>query len=150
MLQIKAQELDHLIGPQITSESSPENLKTVVTIPENLPLSDSEKLVLSKGLNFAPISKKTDQFSVKRDVEKFLRCVQLKAFFHDIEDDNISNKDTFETVQIRKSKWTPPGDQFVSLDFFIKKCQNDINKLKFNRNTKFSNLSSEEWSALKN
>ena len=151
MLQIKAQELDHLIGPQITSDSSPENLKTVVTIPENLPLSDSEKPVLSKGLNFVPISKKTDQFSVKRNVEKFLRCVQLKAFFHDIEDDsNISNRDTFETVQIRKSKWTPLGDQFASLDFFIKKCHHDINKLKFNRNTKFSNLSSEEWSALKN
>ena len=38
--QIKAQKLDQ-IGPQITSDSSPENLKSVVTIPENLPLSDS-------------------------------------------------------------------------------------------------------------
>ena len=46
-----------------------------------LPLSDSEKLVLSKGLNFVPISKKTDEFLVKQDVEKFLRRVQLKAFF---------------------------------------------------------------------
>ena len=36
--QIMAQKLDQLIGPH----SSPENLKTVVTIPENLPLSDSE------------------------------------------------------------------------------------------------------------
>ena len=38
--QIKAQKLDQ-IRPQITSDSSPENLKSVVTIPENLPLSDS-------------------------------------------------------------------------------------------------------------
>ena len=150
MHQIKAQKLDQLIGPQITSDSSPENLKTVVTIPENLLLSDSEKSVLSKGLNFVPISQKTDEFSVKQDVEKFLRRVQLKAFFHDKEDDsNTSNKDTFETLQIRKSKWTPPEGQFSSLDFFLKKCRHDINKLKFNRNTKFSNLSSEEWSALK-
>ena len=95
-------------------------------------------------------SQKTDEFSVKQDVEKFLRRVQLKAFFHDKEDDsNTSNKDTFETLQIRKSKWTPPEGQFSSLDFFLKKCRHDINKLKFNRNTKFSNLSSEEWSALK-
>ena len=36
--QIKAQTLDQLIGPH----SSPESLKTVVTIPENLPLSNSE------------------------------------------------------------------------------------------------------------
>ena len=150
MHQIKAQKLDQLIGPQITSDSSPENLKTVVTIPENLLLSDSEKSVLSKGLNFVPISKKTDKFSVKQDVEKFLRRVQLKAFFHDKKDDsNISNEDTFETLQVRKSKWTPPEGQFASLDFFSKKCRHDINKLKFNRNTKFSNLSSEEWSALK-
>ena len=79
-----------------------------------------------------------------------LRRVQLKAFFHDKEDDsNISNEDTFETLQVRKSKWTPPEGQFASLDFFIKKSRHDINKLKFNRNTKFSNLSSEEWSALK-
>ena len=33
-----AQKLDQPIGPQL----SPESLKTVVTIPENLPLSDSE------------------------------------------------------------------------------------------------------------
>ena len=137
-------------SPQVTNDSSPENLKTVVTIPENLLLSDSEKSVLSKGLNFVPISQKTDEFSVKQDVEKFLRRVQLKAFFHDKEDDsNTSNKDTFETLQIRKSKWTPPEGQFSSLDFFLKKCRHDINKLKFNRYTKFSNLSSEEWSALK-
>ena len=123
----------------------------MVTIPENLPLSDSEKSVLSKGLNFVPISKKLDEFSVKQDVEKFLRRVQLKAFFHDKEDDsNTSDKDTFETLQVRKSKWTPPEGQFASLDFFINKCRHDINKLNFHRNTKFSNLSSEERAALQN
>ena len=150
LYQIKAQKLDQLIGPQITSDSSPENLKTVVTIPENLLLSDSEKSVLSKGLNFVPISKKTDKFSVKQDVEKFLRRVQLKASFHDKADDSdTSNKDTFETLQIRKFKWTSHEGQLSSLDFFIKKCRHDINKLKFNRDTKFSILSSEEWSGLK-
>ena len=44
----------------------------------------------------------------------------------------------------------PPEGQFDSLDFFTQKCRHDIHKLKFNRNTKFSNLSSEEWAALKN
>ena len=151
--QIKAQKLQQLIGPQITSDSSldQESLNTVVTIPENLPLSNSEKSVLSKGLNFVPISKKLDEFSVKQDVEKFLRGVQLKAFFHNKEDDsNTSDKDTFETLQTRKSKWTPSEGQFASLDFFINKCRHDINKLNFNRNTKFSNLSSEERAALQN
>ena len=54
---------------------------------------------------FVPISKKLDEFSVEQDVEKFLRRVQLKAFFHDKEDDsNTSEKDIFETLQTRKSK----------------------------------------------
>ena len=79
--QIKAQKLDQLIGPQIASHSSPENLKTVVTIPENLSLSDSEKSVLSKGLNFVPISKTTDEFSVKQDVEKFPSPRSIKSLF---------------------------------------------------------------------
>ena len=45
--QIKAQKLDQLIGPQNTRDSSPESLKTAISIPEKLPLSDSEKSVLS-------------------------------------------------------------------------------------------------------
>ena len=31
----------------------------------------------------------------------------------------------------------------------MKKCRRDIQKLKFKRNTKISNLSTEEWAALK-
>ena len=124
-----------------------EPFQCLVTIPENLlPLS-----VLSKGLNFVPISKKLDEFSVKQDLENFLRRVQLKVFFHDKEDDsNTSDKDICETLQAQKSKWTPPEGQFASLDFFINKCRHDINKLSFNRNTKFSNLSSEERATLEN
>ena len=149
--QIKTLKLEHLIGPKISSHATFDSQNTVVTIPENLPLTDSEKSVLSKGLNFVPIAKRTDEFSVKQDVEKFLRRIQLKAFFHDKEDNsNASDKDIFETLHVRKSKWTPPEDQFASLDFFIKKCRHDIQKLKFNCDTKFSNLSSEEWVALKN
>ena len=59
---------------------------TETTGSQKLLLSDSEKSVLSKCLNFVPISQKTDEFSVKQDVEKFLRRVQLKAFFHDNDD----------------------------------------------------------------
>ena len=82
---------------------------------------------------------------------KFLRRVQFKAIFDDKEDDSYtSDKVIFETLQTRKSKWTPPEGQFTPLDFFIKKCRHDIDKLNFNRNTKFSNLSSEERTALEN
>ena len=106
MCQIKTQKLQQLIGPPATCDPSFEsNNSTVVTIPENLPLSDSERSVLSKGLNFVPVAKRIDEFSVKQDVEKFLRRVQLKAFCHDKENNsNTSEKDVFETLNVGKSK----------------------------------------------
>ena len=42
LYQIKVHKLDQLIGPQNTSDSSPESLKTAIDISEKLPLSDSE------------------------------------------------------------------------------------------------------------
>lgn len=97
MHQIKTLKLEHLIGPKISSHKSFDSQNTVVTIPDNLPLTDSEKSVLSKGQNFVPIAKRTDEFSVKQDVEKFLCHIELKAFFHDKEDNsNTSDKDILE------------------------------------------------------
>jgi len=75
--QMKAQKLQQIIAlrSQITSESSLESLNTVVSTPEHLPLSNLEKSVLSKGLEFVAtcVSKKLDEFSVKQEVEKFYR-----------------------------------------------------------------------------
>ena len=117
----------------------------------DLPLSDPEKSVLSKGLNIVPIAKRTDEFAVKQDVEKFLRRIQLKAFFQNKEDTSrTSEKDIFDTINVWKSNWTPPEGQFTSVDFFVQKSRYDIQKLKFNHFTKCSNLSTEEWAALKN
>ena len=39
-----------------------------------------------KGLKFVPIAKKTDEFTTRQDVEKFLLRIQLKASFHEKED----------------------------------------------------------------
>ena len=80
-----------MIGPKTSSHATFDGQNTVVTIPENLPLTDSEKSVLSRGLNFVPIAKSTDEFSVMQDFEKFLRRIQLKAFFHDKEDNSNHN-----------------------------------------------------------
>ena len=70
--QIKTQKLDQLIGPQNNSDSSPESLKTAIRIPENLPLSDSEKSVLSKSLNFVPISEKSTNFQSSKKFKNSL------------------------------------------------------------------------------
>ena len=94
--QTKKHKLENLTNPRKnrTAPLENQNHHTIVPIPENLPLSNVEKSVLSKGLNFVPISKKSDEFTTRQDVEKFLRRVQLKAFFHDKEDksDNTEKK----------------------------------------------------------
>ena len=41
--QIKTLKLEHLIGPKISSHATFDSQNTVVTIPANLPLTDSEK-----------------------------------------------------------------------------------------------------------
>ena len=46
--------------------------KLVVTIPDDLPLSEAEESVLSKGLSFVPVKKSTDESQVKADCEKIL------------------------------------------------------------------------------
>ena len=51
------------------------------------------------------MSKKSDEFTTRQDVEKFLRRVQLKAFFHNKEDKSDNKeKDAFETPNAKKSK----------------------------------------------
>ena len=77
--------------------------------------------------------------------------MQLKAFFHDKDNSNgSSDKDVFQKLNNRKTKWTPPDGQFAAVDFFLQKCRHDISKLKFNRNSRSFNLKPDEWSALLN
>ena len=61
----KNQKLFELAGRDPNSNSKPlEQRYNVVTIPEDLPLSEPEKSILGKGLNFVPLTKKTDVFAV--------------------------------------------------------------------------------------
>ena len=122
---------------------------SVVTIPEDLPLSDSEISVLNKGLNFVPVGKKSDEFQVRKDAESFFRRARLKAHFFD-SSNSTSDRDVFERLNPSKSNWVPPEGDFASLDLFINKCRRDISNLNFNRKLSYSNLSKDEWTALRN
>ena len=92
-------------------------------------------------ISLFPYPKNLPNSQLSKTLKTSFTVFSRKLFFHDKEDDsNTSNKDTFETLQIPKSKWTPPEGQFASLDlsrFF----HHTINNLK----SKFSNLPSEEW-----
>ena len=47
--QIKTLKLEHLIGPKFSSHATFDSQNTIVTIPENLPLTDSDKSVPIRG-----------------------------------------------------------------------------------------------------
>ena len=100
----KNQKLFELTGRDPNSNSKPlEQRYNVVTIPEDLPLSEPEKSILGKGLNFVPLTKKTDEFTVKEDTEKFLRRVKLKAHFHDKEQPSDEPQETNSNRSNRRS-----------------------------------------------
>ena len=79
-----------------------------------------------------PLTKKTDEFTVKEDTEKFLRRVKLKAHFHDKEQPSDEpQRDEFESLKPKKSNWTPPDGQFTSVDLFVKKLPRGHPKTQF-------------------
>ena len=60
--------------------------KLVVTIPDDLPLAEAEKSVLSKGLTIVPVKKSTDEHRVKADCGTLYCRVRLHAHFHNGEE----------------------------------------------------------------
>ncbi len=65
----KSEKLEKL-QPQIAHAEH----KTVVTIPSDLPLTDTDRSVLSKGLSFIP-TPEPDELQCKEDVRKFFRRI---------------------------------------------------------------------------
>jgi hypothetical protein len=54
-----------------------------VTIPADLALTDEEKEVLGKGLNFVPAPWHLDKTSTLQDLDEFYRRIKLHASFND-------------------------------------------------------------------
>jgi len=128
----------------------------VVTIPEDLELTEAETSVLSKGLPFVPVNKRIDEYQVKADCEKYFRCLRLKAYFHGAADNNLTanaapaGTDPFAKFDAKVSKWTPPDGQFSAVDHYIDRCRRFVNTLDFKRSLtrRYDNLSDAEKKAL--
>ena len=74
----------YLVGPSSNREPPQDNQLAVVTTPNNFPLSEPETSVLSKGLNFVPIAKRTDEFLVKQKTKAIPTARQIKTFFKNL------------------------------------------------------------------
>ena len=78
----KNQKLFELTGRDPNSNSKPlEQRYNVVTIPEDLPLSEPEKSILGKGLNFVPLTKRQKNSLSKRTRKNFFAVSNLKLIF---------------------------------------------------------------------
>ena len=131
------------------NQPSTQHKRTVVTIPDDLPLTDAENSVLSKGLTFVPVNSKTDEYQVKADYERYFRRLRLKAHFHDREDASTTpENDPFIKFDTKTSIWTPPYGQFSAIDHYIDRCRRSINSTNYTRPINVSNLLQEEKQAL--
>lgn len=141
----KLKDLLPVRSPAVNAET-----KTVVTIPEDLALTDEEKEVLGKGLNFVPAPRHLDKTSTLQDLDEFYRRIKLHAFFNDPNQAFIGGpeEDQFRKYKPKNSSWVPPTS-VEAIENFILKCRDDINHVDFARAEKKStNLTQEQQIAL--
>ena len=148
LMDTKKSKIDFLRS-QIPSDPHITCQKTkVVTIPEDMELSDDTRSVLEKGLNYISLESQANHTQVYQDAEAFFRRLLLKAFFHDNQNSRPP-QDQFEKLQSSTSDWTPRSGQLRVLDQVIGKTVNDINLYMLKPRTyKSSNLTSGERNAL--
>ncbi|KAL9968922.1 hypothetical protein ACROYT_G021072 [Oculina patagonica] len=122
----KSEKLNALINStSLSSENDIDSVpeattsKLVVTIPDDLQLTDPERSVLSKGLSYIPVKPWTDEYDTKADCERFYRRLRLTAHF-DANPSEPSSVDSqpasvdesedksFESLKHKPSNWTPP------------------------------------------
>ena len=118
--------------------------KLVVTIPDDLPLSETEKSVLSKGLSFVPVKKSTDEYQVKADCEKFYQRLRSHAHFHNEEaSESQATPDTcdpFAKLNYKESTWTPAEGKFTAIDHYVDCCHCAVDALDFKMKKRQNNL----------
>jgi hypothetical protein len=155
---IKTKKLKSL-GLRLTNKNTTDDDKSVVTIPNDLPLDPAGKSILAKGLKFIP-ARRACHIQLEEDLERFYRRLRLHAHFNQNYDDAMiqlgDNDDNEEDGYFNKFQpkipktWTPSEGAFASLDLFIHKTRTDIAKIKDFHKQKFYNCTSSELTALRN
>ena len=125
---------------------------SVVCIPDDLTISESERSVLSKGLKFVPTKPLADNMTTDFDVEQYFRRLRLIAFFGssappDLPEESDDGK-TAPKFPKQRSNFTPKPGEFMALDRYIETCRSDIKRLK-RKPLRCSNMSLDEVNTLK-
>ena len=122
--------------------------KLVVTIPEDLPLDDHEKSLLSKGLNYIPTAALSDECKARADCKNFFWRVCLKAHFHSEQESSVNGQNANRSddfTQCNFESLQPPG-KFA--DYFITKGWIEVSKYNFKQRLMKTNLTPQEKAAL--
>ena len=148
--KIKEKKYEELKSASKPVELQP-NKKKVVSIPSDLPLSEKEFDVLSKGLSFIPVQNKTNIQQTKIDLEKFYRRIKLHAYFnnpnkHIFNFDDEEEESLFRKYKKNNSTWTP-HETYPTISSFISRCEDDISRLKVPKPV--SNLTNNEVEAIR-
>ena len=124
--EVKDRKFDTVDGRVVASIIEDDG-RVVVTIPEDLELSEDEKKVLSKGLTFVPTIDFLDKSSTLHDLDKFYRRVKLHAFFNDPNRGfiDITEDDEYKRYRKTNSSWIPPISVH-GIDNFISRCKEEV------------------------
>ena len=121
------------------------NLDSVVVNLSSAELKESEKSLLSKGLNFCPRPKSYDKGKLVEDTKAFTRRMRLKSHFADHSDSRSQEK---YPDFIPKSDWQPPK-QGRDLEAFVNRVESAV-RSHIPPKPKHDNLSKSDRSALYN
>ena len=94
-----------------------------------------------------------DTFTVRKDVNSFLRKLRLKFHYSTSDEgadsDPVVDTDPFNNLQPKISKWTPKSGQNKTLDTFIQSTKVDLEGFLSPKPCTFKNLTNGERKALK-
>ena len=147
MKDVKTCKLGRFL-PYSRTNNLKNNEKQVVTIPKDLPLSDNERSVLNKGLNFIPLEKSFLHFTVRQHVEVFFRRLRLQTYHHNQPNIKPTLQDPFLQIKTEDYKWTPNPGQCKMLDKIIDQTRRELEPYFVPKSLKFSNISKEECMAI--
>ena len=100
---------------------------------------------MEKGLDFAPIYKSINEPELRKKFEDFSRRMPIRWNFRDQPSEDFSDKPTFRP----KSNWKPPPGH-PGLEPFLSQLEKEIFNGLLNDSISLpSNMSKEEWEALK-
>ena len=116
--------------------------KTVFDLSHKI-LTEIEIKVFKKGLDFAPIQRTLNEPELRKDFEEFCRRMRCKWHFRNEVSETFSEIPAFRP----KLSWLPPKGH-ASLEIFLSQLEKELFTDDLDEPSQ-SNLSPEEWKALK-